>query len=79
MWGALTLSFGVIATLVGLWWSSMKQALTDIKDTLEKINRRLDNVDKEKVDVRMCEGVHSEIKKRLHQHASLGTAGEVIL
>lgn len=78
LWGALTLSFGVIATLVGLWWSSMKQTLADIKETLLKINLRLDNMDMEKVDLKTCEMFHADIKKKIHQHASLGTAGEVI-
>lgn len=78
LYGAVTLLLGVIATLLGLWWSSVKQSFADIKSTLLKINLRLDNMDKEKVDSKLHERAHDDIRDKLHKHAKLGTAGEVV-
>jgi tetrahydromethanopterin S-methyltransferase subunit G len=52
--------------------------MMDVKETFEKINKRLDNMDAEKVDAKVYEHFHMEIRRKIHVHGVLGQAGEVI-
>ncbi len=55
----------------------------NIKETLDKITHRLDNMDKELVNKEDCKGHHRELRRCAHTHATsggqpLGSAGAVV-
>jgi nitrogenase molybdenum-iron protein alpha/beta subunit len=71
----------ILGFMIRMWIMDLKQSIRDINGpdgVISKINKRLDNVALEKVGVKTCDRLHDEIKSKLHQHGSLGAAGEVM-
>ena len=78
LWAANTGLLSIVGLLIWDWKKSVKESFSEINKTFEKIDRRIVDVEKKKQDTTACVFTHEEVRKRLHSHARLGTAGEVI-
>jgi hypothetical protein len=61
----------ILGFMIRMWISDLKQSIRDINGpdgTIGKINKRLDNMDDEKVSVRSYEKFQDEVKKEIHEH-----------
>lgn len=78
LWAANTGLLSIVGLLIWDWKRSVKESFLAINDTFEKIDKRIENMDTEKVSIHTCDILHGEVKKKAHSHAILGHAGEVI-
>jgi type IV secretory pathway TrbD component len=58
----------VLGFMIRMWISDLKTTIRDITGKLEK-----------KVDKDICDTFHNQIRPKLHSHAHVGTAGEVVI
>jgi len=71
MWGANSVLVVCLGFFIRNWMAS-------IKEDLKKITDRIDEIEEEKVDAKTCEIFHEQITAKLHTHAHVGQAGEVV-
>jgi hypothetical protein len=81
LWGVNTFFLGVVGFLYKLNRDDNKRLRDEIREEIKQIKEEIKligQVLEGKQGWRVCDKIHEDLKKHLHLHGTLGTAGEVI-